>query len=64
MNMAYIRCAACGKSYERQDEVALDIAHTVLHKECPEGPKGLEVIDEGTFEEIVLRYPFFDERRL
>ncbi|MEW4226382.1 hypothetical protein [Rossellomorea marisflavi] len=62
--MAYIRCAACGKNYERQDEVALDIIHTVLHKGCPEGPKGLKVIDEGTFEEIVLKYPFFDEKRL
>ncbi|VXC53204.1 conserved hypothetical protein [Bacillus sp. 349Y] len=45
-------------------EVALAIAYTVLHKECPENPKGLEVIDEWTFEEIVLRYLFFDKNRL
>jgi hypothetical protein len=64
MNMSYIRCARCGKSYERKDEVELDISHSVLHKECPNRVEGLEVIDEGTFEEIVLRYPFFDEKRL
>ncbi|KZE53386.1 hypothetical protein [Rossellomorea marisflavi] len=62
--MSYIRCAACGKSYERKDEVALDIANTILHKGCPEDSIGLEVIDEGTFEEIVLKYSFFDSKRI
>jgi hypothetical protein len=62
--MSYIRCAACGKSYERKDEVALDIANTILHKGCPEDSIGLEIIDEGTFEEIVMRHSFFDNNRL
>ncbi|WP_430494104.1 hypothetical protein [Rossellomorea marisflavi] len=62
--MSYIRCAGCGKSYEKKDEVALDIIHTVLHKNCTVSSKGLEIIDEGTFEEIVNRYDFFNEKRL
>lgn len=62
--MNYIHCAVCRKPYERSDEVALDLLYTVLHKNCPEEQKfrHLEIIDEGTFEEIVKRH--FDQSRL
>ncbi|MEW4325852.1 hypothetical protein Q0N12_04160 [Rossellomorea marisflavi] len=61
--MAYIKCRDCGKAYEKQDEVALDELNTVLHKDCKD-PRGrhLDIIDEGTFEEIVGRH--FDPARL
>ncbi|TYO69964.1 hypothetical protein [Rossellomorea marisflavi] len=62
--MAYIQCPDCGKAYVSQDEVALDVINTIIHKECPDKRNHLNIIDEGTFEEIVKRYPFFDESRL
>ncbi|VXC08816.1 conserved hypothetical protein [Bacillus sp. 349Y] len=62
--MAYIQCPDCGKAYKNQDEVALDVINTVIHKSCPDKKEHLIIVDEGTFEEIVKRYPFFDESRL
>jgi uncharacterized Zn finger protein len=55
--MAYIQCPDCGKAYEKHDEVVLDEINTVIHKSCPEVRRGhLDIIDEGTFEEIVARH--------
>lgn len=62
--MAYIQCPDCGKAYGNKDVVGLDLINTVIHKSCPDKKGHLEIVDEGTFEEIVKRYPFFDESRL
>jgi hypothetical protein len=53
-----ILCPSCKNEYQREDKVVLNIAHTVIHIDCPDR-QGLPYKDEGTFEEIVKKYPFF-----
>ncbi|MGM0853071.1 MAG: hypothetical protein ACQEWI_10730 [Bacillota bacterium] len=58
-----IRCMHCKEYYQPQDQVALNYANSILHFDCP-GNENLPIVDEGTFEEIVKRYPFFSDSLL
>jgi hypothetical protein len=58
-----IRCQHCKEFYQLRDKVALNYANTILHFDCPD-TENLPIIDEGTFEEIIMRYSFFDNNLL
>jgi hypothetical protein len=63
MKKKKIYCPSCQKAYLPTDQVVLNRAHTVLHMDCPD-KSNQPYIDEGTFEEIVKKYSFFDNRLL
>ncbi|WP_378210818.1 hypothetical protein [Anoxybacteroides rupiense] len=63
-----IRCPVCSKKVKRQDQVVLDVIHTVMHQECYNqeyiaGKSLLPIQDEGSFRKIVHTYEFFLEEQ-
>lgn len=55
-------CGECGEVVKYKERVFLDIVHTVLHQKCYQARS--EIIDRGTFNEIVNKYDFFKELRI
>jgi hypothetical protein len=44
------------------EKVFLDIINTVMHQKCYyQSSKRLPIKDEGTFQKMLLKYPFFNE---
>jgi hypothetical protein len=58
-----IYCPQCQNAYLPTDQVVLNKLHTLLHMDCPDN-ENHPYIDEGTFEEIVKKYSFFDNKLL
>lgn len=53
-------CPKCHEYYKEDDACMLDLNHSVLHAECYAG-NHMEIIDRGTYREILEKYSFFEE---
>jgi hypothetical protein len=58
-----LRCPICSEPVHPDEKVFLDIINTVMHQKCyykfPQ--RRLPIKDEGTFQKMLLKYPFFHE---
>ncbi|MED3748833.1 hypothetical protein [Geobacillus stearothermophilus] len=56
-----LRCPICSEPVQRDEKVFLDIINTVMHQKCyykfPQ--RRLPIKDEGSFQKMLLKYPFF-----
>jgi hypothetical protein len=57
-----LRCPVCREPVQMDEKVFLDIINTVIHQKCYyQSSKRLPIKDEGTFQKMLLKYPFFNE---
>lgn len=56
--MNKIQCPVCKRKIEAAELVKLDEINTIIHERC-QWDNNLEIVDHGTFEEIIRKYPFF-----
>ncbi|NUK29517.1 hypothetical protein HT574_05235 [Parageobacillus sp. VR-IP] len=58
-----LRCPICSEPVQPDEKVFLDIINTVIHQKCYyKSPKSkLPIKDEGLFQKMLLKYPFFHE---
>jgi hypothetical protein len=57
-----LRCPVCREPVQMDEKVFLDIINTVMHQKCYyQSSKRLPIKDEGTFQKMLLKYPFFNE---
>jgi len=56
-----LRCPICFVAVRQDEKVFLDIMNTVIHQECYHRSNShkLPIKDEGTFQKMLLKYPFF-----
>lgn len=56
-----LRCPVCSKIVRPSDKVFLDIINTIIHQRCYHqnlSRKFLPSKDKGTFQHMLLKYPF------
>ncbi len=58
--MLKIHCPKCREVFQKSDFVLLDFVNTITHASCYTGNDQL-IHDQGTFNEFVEKYPFFQE---
>jgi hypothetical protein len=57
-----LRCPICSEIVTIDDKVFLDIINTVIHQKCYyKSLRRLPIKDEGKFQKILMKYPFFNE---
>ncbi|MED4359483.1 hypothetical protein [Geobacillus stearothermophilus] len=57
-----LRCPICSKPVQPDEKVFLDIINTVVHQKCYyKALRRLPIQDEGSFQKMLLKYPFFNE---
>jgi hypothetical protein len=57
-----LRCPICSEIVHPDDKVFLDLINTILHQRCYyKSPRRLPIKDQGTFQKMLLKYPFFNE---
>lgn len=57
-----LRCPICSKPVQPDEKVFLDIINTIIHQKCYyQSPHRLPIKDEGPFQKMLLKYPFFHE---
>jgi hypothetical protein len=57
-----LRCPICSEPVQMDEKVFLDIINTIIHKKCYyQSPRRLPIKDEGLFQKMLLKYPFFHE---
>jgi hypothetical protein len=57
-----LRCPVCSEPVQIDEKVFLDIINTVIHQKCYyKSPRRLPIKDEGPFQKMLLKYPFFNE---
>ncbi len=60
-----LKCPVCSKIVHPKDKVFLDIINTVIHQRCYyqyyTTRKFLPFKDQGTFQKMLLKYPFFQD---
>jgi hypothetical protein len=55
-----LRCGICSEIVEIDDKVFLDFANTIIHQKCYyQSSRRLPIKDEGPFQKMLLKYPFF-----
>jgi hypothetical protein len=55
-----LRCPICSEIVAIDDKVFLDIINTIIHKKCCyQSPWRLPIKDEGSFQKMLMKYPFF-----
>ena len=52
-----VQCNSCQNIIDRSGLITIDIMNGLSHQDC-EGT-GIPVKDEGTYEEIAVKYPYF-----
>ncbi|WP_035502420.1 hypothetical protein [Parageobacillus thermoglucosidasius] len=56
-----LRCPICSEIVTIDDKVFLDIINTVIHQKCYyKSLRRLPIKDEGPFQKMLLKYPFFE----
>ncbi|MED3841790.1 hypothetical protein [Geobacillus stearothermophilus] len=58
-----LRCPICSEPVQRDEKVFLDIINTVMHQKCyyKSSQRRLPIKDEGSFQKMLLKYPFFHQ---
>jgi hypothetical protein len=57
-----LRCPICSELVQLGEKVFLDIINTVIHQKCYyKALRRLPIKDEGPFQKMLLKYPFFHE---
>jgi hypothetical protein len=57
-----LRCPICSEVVKIDDKVFLDIMNTIVHQKCYyQSSKRLPIKDEGPFQKMFLKYPFFQD---
>lgn len=57
MNKTQLKCILCWEFMSLNDQVDIDIMHSVTHERCN---TDRPIIDSGTFKDISIRYPYFE----
>lgn len=60
-----LRCPVCKSIYKNKDIVLLDEINTVIHLKCYSRYKAntLQVVDKGTYRQLINKYDFFEGLR-
>ncbi|MGG6437364.1 hypothetical protein ABET52_06230 [Saccharococcus caldoxylosilyticus] len=57
-----LRCPICSEPVQLGEKVFLDIINTVIHQKCYyQSSRCLPIKDEGIFQKMLLKYPFFHQ---
>ncbi|MED3732572.1 hypothetical protein [Geobacillus stearothermophilus] len=57
-----LRCPICSEPVQLDEKVFLDIINTVIHQKCYyQSSRRLPIKDEGIFQKMLMKYPFFNE---
>ncbi|NNU91808.1 hypothetical protein ETC01_00475 [Geobacillus sp. NFOSA3] len=57
-----LRCPICSEPVQLGEKVFLDIINTIMHQKCYyQSPHRLPIKDEGPFQKMLMKYPFFNE---
>ncbi|WP_041264661.1 hypothetical protein [Geobacillus thermodenitrificans] len=57
-----LRCPICSEPVQPDEKVFLDIINTIIHQKCYyKSPRRLPIKDKGSFQKMLLKYPFFHE---
>jgi hypothetical protein len=57
-----LRCPVCSEIVQLDENVFLDIINIIIHQKCYyTSSKQLPIKDRGTFQKLLLKYPFFNE---
>jgi hypothetical protein len=58
-----LRCPVCSETVQPDEKVFLDIINTVIHQKCyyKSPRRKLPIKDEGPFQKMLLKYPFFNK---
>lgn len=57
-----LRCPICSEPVQPDEKVFLDIINTVIHQKCYyKSPRRFPIKDEGLFQKMLMKYPFFNE---
>ncbi|WP_061567307.1 hypothetical protein [Geobacillus stearothermophilus] len=57
-----LRCPICSEPVQQDEKVFLDIINTIIHQKCYyKSPRRLPIKDKGSFQKMLLKYPFFQD---
>ncbi|BDG48755.1 hypothetical protein [Parageobacillus sp. KH3-4] len=55
-----LRCPICSEVVRPDEKVFLDIINTIIHQKCYyKSSRRLPIKDEGPFQKMLMKYPFF-----